>query len=107
MILKRKPGVKREIVFIICIIVLALSIGSVLLSPSFSDWERNEVTNYYITKGLMETNAPSILNAIVWDFRGFDTLGEEMVLFTAAVGVFTVMVFGISEKGKKKEKIGR
>jgi multicomponent Na+:H+ antiporter subunit A len=98
---------KREIAFGACLLVVALSIGSVLFSPGFSRWWGRESAEYYIAEGMAETNAPSILGAIVWDFRAFDTLGEEIVLFTAAVGVFTVMVFGISEKGKRKEKIGR
>lgn len=98
---------KREIAFVLCLAVLALSIGSVLLSPGFPDWGRKQAADYYLANGLAETNTPSIINAIVWDFRAFDTLGEEIVLLTAAVGVFTVMVFGISEKGKRKEKIGR
>ncbi len=98
---------KRQIAFGLCLLLVALSIGSVLFSPRFSSWGVKESANYYITRGLVETNSPNIINAIVWDFRAFDTLGEEIVLFTAAVGVFTVMVFGISEKGKKKEKIGR
>ncbi len=98
---------KRQIALGVCLLVTALSIGSVLFSQGFPDWGRRKAADYYITEGMAETNAPSILGAIVWDFRAFDTLGEEIVLFTAAVGVFTVMVFGISEKGKKREKIGR
>jgi multicomponent Na+:H+ antiporter subunit A len=98
---------KRQIAFGVCLIVFMLSVGLVLFSAGFSSWGRKESAYYYIERGLVETNAPSIINAIVWDFRAFDTLGEEIVLFTAAVGVFTVMVFGISEKGREGEKIGR
>lgn len=98
---------KREIAFALCLAVLALSIGSVLLSPGFSDWGNKRAARYYIENGLAGTGSPSIVNSVVWDFRAFDTLGEEIVLFTAAVGVFSVMVFGIKEKGRRKERIGR
>ena len=98
---------KKEIVLGLCLTVIVISVGVSVLSPGFSDWGGKEVAKYYIREGLIETKAPSILNAIVWDYRAFDTLGEEIVLFTAAVGVFTVMVFGIREKGKEREKIGR
>jgi multicomponent Na+:H+ antiporter subunit B len=27
----------------------------------------------------------------LWDFRGYDTLGEATVLFTAAIGVITII----------------
>ncbi len=98
---------KREIAFALCLAVLALSLGFSLFSPGFSDWERKQSARYYIENGLAETGSPSIVNSVVWDFRAFDTLGEEIVLFTAAVGVFTIMVFGIREKGREKERIGR
>jgi multicomponent Na+:H+ antiporter subunit B len=29
--------------------------------------------------------------AVILDFRGYDTLGEATVLFTAVVGVLTIM----------------
>lgn len=34
-----------------------------------------------------ERHATDTVNAINYDYRGFDTLGEEFILFTAAVGV--------------------
>jgi multicomponent Na+:H+ antiporter subunit B len=34
-----------------------------------------------------ERHATDIVNAINYDYRGFDTLGEEFILFTAALGV--------------------
>lgn len=98
---------KREIAFLVCLLVLALSLGFSLFSPGFSDWDSKRAGRYYIENGLEKTGSPSIVSSVVWDFRAFDTLGEEIVLFTAAVGVFTVMVFGIREKGREKEKIGR
>lgn len=45
-------------------------------------------TAHYLEKGLEETGSANIVNAIVWDFRGYDTLGEEAVLFTAAMGIY-------------------
>jgi multisubunit Na+/H+ antiporter MnhB subunit len=71
---------------------------SVLLSPFFNIWENKEVAKYYIGEGFEKTSSANIVNSIVWDFRSFDTLGEETVLFTAAVGVFTVITFGMKRK---------
>ncbi len=34
-----------------------------------------------------ERHATDVVNAINYDYRGFDTLGEEFILFTAALGV--------------------
>jgi len=46
---------------------------------------------YYILNTLAQVGAWNPVGAIVWDYRGYDTLGETSVLFVAVVGV--VMLF--------------
>jgi multicomponent Na+:H+ antiporter subunit B len=36
---------------------------------------------------LAERHATNVVAAVVFDYRGFDTLGEELILFAAALGV--------------------
>src|ERR1700684_4294641 len=38
-----------------------------------------------------ERHATDTVNAINYDYRGFDTLGEEFILFTAVVGVMMLL----------------
>ena len=38
-----------------------------------------------------QTNATGVVSAINFDYRGFDTLGEEFILFTAAAGMSIVL----------------
>ena len=38
-----------------------------------------------------ERHATDVVNAINYDYRGFDTLGEEFILFTAVVGVMMLL----------------
>lgn len=40
---------------------------------------------------IAQTHATAVVSAINFDYRGFDTLGEEFVLFIAATGVATVL----------------
>lgn len=49
------------------------------------------VAQEYINTGLQKTGAANIVASIILDFRGYDTLGEATVLFTAAMGVLTVI----------------
>lgn len=49
------------------------------------------VSEGYIKEGLKKTGASNIVAAIILDFRGYDTLGEATVLFTAVMGVFAIM----------------
>jgi multicomponent Na+:H+ antiporter subunit B len=38
-----------------------------------------------------QTNATGVVSAVNFEYRGFDTVGEEFILFTAATGVATVL----------------
>jgi multicomponent Na+:H+ antiporter subunit B len=38
-----------------------------------------------------QTNATGVVSAVNFEYRGFDTLGEEFILFTAATGVAIVL----------------
>ena len=50
-----------------------------------------DMDDYYLHNGQNETAANNIVTSIVFDYRGFDTIGEATVLFTAVIGV--VLVF--------------
>ena len=59
--------------------------------PNFSA-DENEVNptsmdDHIIEKTQNETGANNAVTAVVFDYRGFDTLGEATVLFTAVAGV--------------------
>lgn len=49
------------------------------------------VARSYIEQGLQKTGATNLVSSIILDFRGYDTLGEATVLFTAVIGVLAVM----------------
>ncbi len=77
---------------LVCILVVAFIFVNVVYEiPVFGDSQTRSVASYYLSHGLYRTGSANIVNAIVWDFRGFDTIGEETVLFSAAIGVFLVM----------------
>ena len=49
------------------------------------------VSPRYIEQGYSETNTPNMVTAVLADYRGFDTLGETVVIFTAALGVILIL----------------
>ncbi len=53
----------------------------------------------YIKSGVSRTGSINLVTGVVLDFRGYDTLGEITILFTAVIGVLTVLRL----KGRKKE----
>jgi multisubunit Na+/H+ antiporter MnhB subunit len=49
------------------------------------------VAEEYIASGQEKTGATNLVAAIILDFRGYDTLGEATVLFTAVIGVLAII----------------
>lgn len=45
----------------------------------------------YMEGGAGKTGSANLVTGIIFDFRGFDTLGEATILFTAVVGVLTIL----------------
>ena len=45
----------------------------------------------YITEATEKTGSINLVTGVLFDFRGYDTLGEATILFTAALGVLTVL----------------
>ncbi len=59
------------------------------------------VAPWYIEKTPEYINIPNLVTAILASFRGYDTMGEVLVIFTAGIGVLSVLSF----KPKKREAI--
>lgn len=60
----------------------------------------DSVADVIVKENLEKTMAANNVAAIVFDFRGFDTLGESFILLTAIAGSFVIL----SVHHKKKEK---
>jgi multicomponent Na+:H+ antiporter subunit A len=65
---------------------LVLSVLGVEYYPS--------VSSYYVEVSVPLAHARNIVNAILVDFRGIDTLGEISVLAIAALGVYALLKMG-------------
>lgn len=51
----------------------------------------NEVFERYVSSGVEETGAINIVAAVILDYRAFDTFGEATMLFTATMGVVSLL----------------
>lgn len=60
--------------------------GGIWLRP-FGVPARDEMDRYFIQNAQSEVAANNVVTSIVFDYRGFDTLGEATVLLAAVVGV--------------------
>ena len=76
----------RKIVSIVVLLVLAIGFlaGTML---DFGNPAAGEMDTYMLANGQVQTGGNNIVTDVVFDYRGFDTLGEATVLFTAVLGV--------------------
>jgi multisubunit Na+/H+ antiporter MnhB subunit len=51
----------------------------------------NAVGHEILVEAPEKTGATNVVTSIVWGYRGYDTLGEATVLFTAVIGVIAVL----------------
>lgn len=52
----------------------------------------------YLADSITETGVPNVVTSVLASYRGFDTLGETTVIFTAGIGVMLLL------KGRRKKK---
>ncbi len=60
------------------------------------------VPSHYIADAKNETGAVNVVTAIVVEYRGFDTLGEVTVLFSAATGV-SFLLYNVRSRSSRKK----
>lgn len=51
----------------------------------------SEVTRYYIDHAYHEAGVKNVVTAVLASYRGFDTLGEAVVVYSAGVGLLVVL----------------
>jgi multicomponent Na+:H+ antiporter subunit B len=80
-------------------LLLAVAVGGVLAwgvqgLPAFSDPRapiHTHVAPRYLEDGPRETGVPNVVTAVLASYRGYDTLGETVVVFTAGIGVLALL----------------
>jgi multisubunit Na+/H+ antiporter MnhB subunit len=76
---------------LVCLILFLVFLwGAAKFLPQFGE-PILRMGRHYIAQGLEATGAANLVSAVILDFRGYDTLGEAAVLFTAVVGVICVL----------------
>lgn len=85
-----QPWLPLSVVFI----TAALLIYGTWDIPAFGDPQapaQQHVAPYYLEKSLAETGVPNVVTAVLASYRGFDTLGEVTVIFTAGIAVLLII----------------
>jgi multicomponent Na+:H+ antiporter subunit B len=97
---EKLPDARPQILPLLAVIATgALLIFGTLDMPGYGDPTapiHQHVAPRYIADAERETSVPNMVTAVLASYRGFDTMGELAVIFTAGVGV--MLLFGLPRK---------
>jgi multicomponent Na+:H+ antiporter subunit B len=82
-------------ILILAVLLYYFTISGQILDPFGKGSLR--MAEHYITGAAQKTGSANLVTGVVFDFRGYDTMGEAVVLVTAVLGVLTILRI----KGKK------
>ncbi len=109
-----EPQVKKQSSMKILPVIITIATGAILIyatfdMPYFADATapaHNHVAPRYIQNSGTEIDIPNIVTSVLASYRGFDTLGEVFVIFTAGIGVMTLLGLGMggTKRGAKYEQ---
>ena len=98
---EEKPKFKSILPLIICLTIGGLLIYGTYGLPPFGASDtpiHTHISVQYLERSISETGVPNVVTSVLASYRGFDTLGEVIVVFTAAIGVLSIL---------KRDKIKR
>jgi multicomponent Na+:H+ antiporter subunit B len=91
----------------IMILFLALMVYATGGLPDHADPQAPanvHVSPTYIEDSVKDTHTPNIVTAVLADYRGYDTLGETVVIFTAGLACVLILM---KRKANDKTKISK
>jgi len=92
--------INKVLAFFVCLGIFFLIVYVFKFIPFSLD--KTNVGKFYLSNGASDTGAANLVTSVVLGFRGFDTLGEVLVLFLASLGVGIVL--GSAQEGKEEKK---
>jgi len=92
-----KQGYVTAITGILLIVILLYFYSVSIQSFDVLGKSSLRMAKHYIEGATLKTGSANLVTGVVFDFRGYDTMGEAVVLVTAVLGVLTILRI----KGKK------
>lgn len=100
---EKKPTHSVFLPVLVCLVAGAALIYGTLDMPAFGSADapvQLHVAPAYIERTPIDTGVPNIVTAVLASYRGYDTLGETAVIFTAAIAVLLLLGAGARQSGK-------
>jgi len=83
----------RQVIGLILLLIVVAFLVWGMLPPIMHDfgYPPSDMDDYIIENAQEETGSNNVVTSVVFDYRGFDTLGEATILFTAVTGVLLLL----------------
>lgn len=83
---------KTKTAFAISLLILGAAFLHVVTNlHDFGNPTNTEMEDHYIKHAQKEVDTNNVVTAVLFDYRGLDTLGESVVLFTAATAIVVIL----------------
>ena len=105
---EKKARYKPLLALFVVISTGVLLIYGTLDMPHFGAAEapvHQHVAPRYLNDSMDEVGVPNVVTSILASYRGFDTLGEVIVIFTAGVGVMSLLLVRRETKEQELERV--
>ncbi len=88
-------SVRRHLLpLFVSVVTGGMIVWGTLVLPPFGTPDaaiHKHVVPRYLADTIKETNVPNAVTSVLADYRGYDTLGETTVIFTAGIGVLALL----------------
>jgi len=84
-------GYVQALLSVMIIIILFYFYAIVIKNLDSFGTSTLRMSDAYINGATAKTGSANLVTGVVFDFRGYDTLGEATVLVTAVIGVITIL----------------
>lgn len=91
---EKPPRHSRILPFLVVLVTGATLVYGMLDVPPFGEADnpvQEHVNIRYVEESGEETGVPNIVTSVLASYRGYDTMGESTVIFTAGVGVLLLL----------------
>jgi multicomponent Na+:H+ antiporter subunit B len=103
---QKKPTRSGFVPFLVVAVTGIALVYGTLDMPSFGDPNapaQLHVAPEYLARSVEETDMPNVVTGILASYRGYDTLGEVAVVFTAGIGVL-LLLSGLARRRREDEE---
>ncbi|OEU48473.1 MAG: cation:proton antiporter [Desulfobulbaceae bacterium S3730MH12] len=105
---EKKSRYKPTLALGVVIATGALLIYGTLDMPHFGEADapvHQHVAPRYLNDSMNEVGIPNVVTSVLASYRGYDTLGETLVVFTAGIGVLSLLMVSRRTKEKALQKV--